>query len=161
MIYRYRYVQFSCSPAVDRPPPRSCWLYTAVSTQQYVFVGIIIGSSTTRGDSWIPGRIFFCVLLKICCYGDALSTIDFLSCLFLCLASYFSFFLFLFFIFLFFPASRYVYLLRVPSSVQQSATLSKYVFYSTCSFCVIFIVFIFIKSWKTPPVSTTDWTVET
>ena len=33
-------------------------------------------------------------------------------------------------------ASRYVYL-RVPSSVQQpSATLSKYVFYSTCSFCL-------------------------
>ena len=33
------------------------------------------------------------------------------------------------FLFLFFPASRYVYLLRVPSSVQQpSATLSKYVF---------------------------------
>ena len=36
----------------------------------------------------------------------------------------------------FFPASRYVYLLRVPSSVQSSATLSKYVFDSTCSFCL-------------------------
>ena len=37
----------------------------------------------------------------------------------------------------FFPASRHVYL-RVPSSVQQpSATLSKYVFYSTCSFCLL------------------------
>ena len=36
-----------------------------------------------------------------------------------------------------FPASRYVYLLRVPSSVQQSsATLSRYVFYSTCAFCL-------------------------
>ena len=46
----------------------------------------------------------------------------------------FSFLSFLFF----FPASRYVYLLRVPSSVQQpSATLSKYVFYSTCSFCLL------------------------
>ena len=34
-------------------------------------------------------------------------------------------------------ASRYVYLLRVPSSVQQpSATVSKYVFYSMCSFCL-------------------------
>ena len=67
---------------------------------------------------------------KICCYGDALSTIFLL----LCLASYFSFFSFLF---LFFPASRHVYLLRVPSSVEQpSATLSKYVFYSTCSFCL-------------------------
>ena len=37
----------------------------------------------------------------------------------------------------FFPSSRYVYVLRVPSSVQQpSATLSKCVFYSTCSFCL-------------------------
>ena len=37
----------------------------------------------------------------------------------------------------FFPSSRYVYVLRVPSSVQHpSATLSKYVFYSTCSFCL-------------------------
>ena len=57
---------------------------------------------------------------KICCRGDALSTIFLL----LCLASYFSF---LFFLFLCSPASRYVYLLRVPSSVEQpSATLSKY-----------------------------------
>ena len=61
-----------------------------------------------------------------------------LSCLLWCLASYFSFFVFLFFIFLiFFPASRYVYLLHVSSSVQQpSATLSKYVFCSTYSFCL-------------------------
>ena len=51
---------------------------------------------------------------------------DFLVCLLLCLASYFSFFVLLFFFF--FPASRYVYLLRVPWSVQQpSATLRKYV----------------------------------
>ena len=73
---------------------------------------------------------------KICCYGDALRTI-FFACLLLCLASYFSFFVFLFVLFIyFFPASRYVYFLRVTSSVQQpSATLSKYVFYSRCSFC--------------------------
>ena len=58
------------------------------------------------------------------------------SCLLLCLASYFSFFVLLFFLFLFFPLHPGMfYLLRVPSSVQQpSATLSKYVFYSTCSF---------------------------
>ena len=70
---------------------------------------------------------------KIGFYGDALST-NFLFALAPC-------FLFFFFIFLFFSyvflASRYVYLLRVPSSVQQpSATLSKYVFHSTCSFCL-------------------------
>ena len=71
---------------------------------------------------------------KICCDGDALSTI-FLACLLLCLASYFSFFVFLSY---FFRASGYVYLLRVPSSVQQpSATKSKYVFYSTCSFWLL------------------------
>ena len=72
---------------------------------------------------------------KICCYGDALSTIfllAFVPCLLL--------FVFLFFLFYFFPASRYVYLLRVPSSVEQpSATLSKYVFYSTCSFCLAIV----------------------
>ena len=45
-------------------------------------------------------------------------------------------FVFRFSVAYFFPASRYVYLLRVPSSVQQCATLSKYVFYSTCSFCL-------------------------
>ena len=62
---------------------------------------------------------------------------DFVACLLLCLASYFSFFVFLFVLFLFFfPSTRYVYL-RVPSSVQQpSATLSKYVVYSTCYFCL-------------------------
>ena len=51
------------------------------------------------------------------------------------IVEHFSFF-FSFFSY-FFPASRYVYLLRVPSSVQQpSATLSKCVFYSTCSSCL-------------------------
>ena len=69
---------------------------------------------------------------KICCYGDALSTIFLLK-----ICALLPTFLFLFFLFLFFPASRYVYLLRVPSSAQQpSDTLSKYVFYSTCSFCL-------------------------
>ena len=66
---------------------------------------------------------------KISCYGDASSTIilhSYMPC-------------FLLFVFhssslsSFFPASRYVNL-RVSSPVQQSATLSKYVFYSTCSF---------------------------
>ena len=46
------------------------------------------------------------------------------------------FLLFFFLFFLFSPAPRYVYL-RVPSFAQQpSATLSKYVFYSTCFFCL-------------------------
>ena len=71
---------------------------------------------------------------KICCYGDALSTIfllAFVPCFIL-----FVFRFFFSFLSFFFPASRHVYL-RVPSSVQQpSATLSKYVFYSTCSFCL-------------------------
>ena len=67
---------------------------------------------------------------KICRYGDALSTI-------FLLAFVPRFLLFVFrFSSLFFPASGYIYL-RVPSSVQQpSATLIKYVFYSTCSFCL-------------------------
>ena len=46
-------------------------------------------------------------------------------------------FVFRFTFFFCLPASRYVYLLCVPSSVQQpSATLSKYVFHSTCPFCL-------------------------
>ena len=69
---------------------------------------------------------------KICCYGDALSTTFLLAC-FCALHPTFRFSFFSYF----FPASRYVYLLSVPSSVQQaSATLSKYVFYSACSFCL-------------------------
>ena len=71
---------------------------------------------------------------KICCYGDALSTIfllAFVTC-FLLFAFCFSFL-----VLIFFRASRYVYLLRVPSSVQQpSATVSRYVFCSTCFFCL-------------------------
>ena len=62
---------------------------------------------------------------KICCpCGDALSTsfsLAYVPC-FLLHVFRFSFLIF-------FPASRYVYLLRVPSSVQQpSATLSKYLY---------------------------------
>ena len=73
---------------------------------------------------------------NICCYGDALSTIFLFACFCASLPTFRSSFFFSFFSY-FFPASRYVYLLRVPSSVQQpSATLSKYVFYSTCSFCL-------------------------
>ena len=61
---------------------------------------------------------------KICYYGDALSTMLRLPALVPC----FILFVFLFYAFFFFPAPRYVYLLRVSSSVQQpSATLSKYV----------------------------------
>ena len=63
----------------------------------------------------------------ICCYGDALSTVFLLA--------FVPCFLFPFVFSYFFPASRYVYLLRIPSSVQQpSSTLSKYLFYSTCYF---------------------------
>ena len=77
-------------------------------------------------DKYCIKRLFH----QIYCYADALSMLA------LCLASYFSFFVFLFFLVLFFfPACRYVYL-RVPLSAQQSATLNKYVFYSTCSFCL-------------------------
>ena len=54
---------------------------------------------------------------------------DFLACLLMCLDSYFRFSFFFSLLNLFFPASRYVYLLRVPSSVQQpSTTLSNHVF---------------------------------
>ena len=60
------------------------------------------------------------------------------SCSCLCLACYFSFFIFFLVLFFFFSsASRYVYLLRVPSSVQQPpATLGKYVFFRTYSSCL-------------------------
>ena len=62
---------------------------------------------------------------KICCYGDALSTIFFLACFCALLPNFRFRFSFLPF-HIFSLASRYV-CLRVPSSVQQpSATLSKY-----------------------------------
>ena len=73
---------------------------------------------------------------KICCYGDALSTIFLLACFCALLPTFrFSFLPFL----IFFPASRYVGMfvfvvfLRLCSS---HLLLSKYVFYSTCSFCL-------------------------
>ena len=74
---------------------------------------------------------------KICCDRDAMSTNFLLAC-FSALLPTFCFPFFSFFLFLhFFPASRYAYLLRVHSSVQQpSATLTKYIFYSMCSFCL-------------------------
>ena len=76
---------------------------------------------------------------KICCYGDALSTIFLLAC-FCALLPTFRFSFFFSFFSYFFPASRYIYLLRVPSSVlQPSATLSKSVFYNTCSFYLSFV----------------------
>ena len=72
---------------------------------------------------------------KICCYGDAMSTIFLLACFCALLPT----FRFSFFFSYFFPAYRYVYLLRVPSSVQQpSATLSKYVFYPIPEFFSFF-----------------------
>ena len=68
---------------------------------------------------------------KICCYGDALSTI-FLLAFVPC------FLLFVFhFSFLSVPASPHVHL-HVPSSVQQSsATLRKYAFYSTPEYLIV------------------------
>ena len=80
---------------------------------------------------------------KICCCGDALSTI-FLLALFCALLPTFRF---SFFFSYFFPCIPlyYVHLLRVPSCVQQpSATLSKYVFYTevvvrVLSACVSFV----------------------
>ena len=73
---------------------------------------------------------------KICCYGDAMSTIFLLASFFGSLLPTFRFSFFFSYFCYFFPPSRYVYLLGVPSSVQPSATLSKYVFCSTCSFCL-------------------------
>ena len=74
---------------------------------------------------------------RISCYGDALSTIfllAFVPCflLFVFRSSFLSFLIFS-------PASRYVYLLRVPSSVQQpSATpASTYFIVRVLSACVI------------------------
>ena len=73
---------------------------------------------------------------KICCYGDAMSTIFLLASFFGSLLPTFRFSFFFSYFCYFFPPSRYVYLLGVPSSVQPSATLSKNVFCSTCSFCL-------------------------
>ena len=75
----------------------------------------------------------------IFCYGDALSTIFLRVCVRALLPT-FRFSFFSSFVSYFFRASRYFYLLRVSSSVQQqSDTVSKYIFYSTCSFCLLCI----------------------
>ena len=85
---------------------------------QMVWQGPCLGFVAETGDLLLWRRLVY----------------DFLACFCALLHTFrFSFLSFL----IFFPASRYVYLLRVPSSVQQpSATLSKYAFYSTCSFCL-------------------------
>ena len=44
-----RYVLLSCSPAVARPPPRSCWLYTAVDSS--TFCWYTSSSTTPEWDS--------------------------------------------------------------------------------------------------------------
>ena len=80
---------------------------------------------------------------------------DFLACLLLFVPCFLLLFVFLLFLFLFFPASRYVYLPRVPSSVQQPyAALSKYVLYvivrvlSACVICTLphlgILLFLFV-----------------
>ena len=67
-----------------------------------------------------------------------MSTIFLRVCFFYALLPTFRFSFFFSFFSYSSPSSRYVYLLRVSSSVQQqSATVSKYVFYSTCSFCCV------------------------
>ena len=105
---------------------RVCWHYscsTALSAFNYfhsnIYIYIHLGIVAETGKfvavetPWVR---FSCLL-------------DFVPCFLL------SFFFFFFSDF--WPASRYIYRLRVLSSVQQpSATLSKYVFYSTCSFCL-------------------------
>ena len=74
---------------------------------------------------------------KICCYGDALSTIFLLACFFCALLPTFRFLFFFFF----FPASRYVCLSSSCPFACAAAicysSLSKDVYYSTCSFCLL------------------------
>ena len=87
-----------------------------------------MADAVARSPSRLCGRVG-----KICCYGDALSTICVLACFRAMLPTFRFSFLFSFFSSTGIP--RYVYLLRVPSSVQQlPATLGKYVFDGTCSF---------------------------
>ena len=108
------------------------WVATAPESKQFclVFVDLFAGGGLTAaavtldtvadesrkmadGVAKSPSRL--CSRGgKICCYGDASSTIFLLASV-----PCFLLFVFLFFLFLFFPASRCVYLLRVPSSVQQ------------------------------------------
>ena len=71
---------------------------------------------------------------KIACYGDALSTIFMLACICDMLPTFrFSFFLF----FSCISVCFFIFLVSFYLSVQKPFdTLSKYVFYSTCSFCL-------------------------
>ena len=72
---------------------------------------------------------------KICCYEDALSTIFLL----LCLASYFSFFVFLFSFFFFsLHPGMFIFFvsLRLCSSHLLPSESTYLVFYNTCSFCL-------------------------
>ena len=72
---------------------------------------------------------------KICCYGDALSTIFLLACFCVLVPTFrYSFFFSYFFpsipaCFIFFVSLRHC-------CSKKSATLSKYVFFSTCSSCL-------------------------
>ena len=78
---------------------------------------------------------------KICCYGDALSTIFLLA-----FVPCFLLFVFRVLFSHFFPASRHVFVSSSRLFVcAASGTVSKYVFYSTCSFCRV------ICSWSFVP----------
>ena len=77
----------------------------------------------------------------ICCYGDALSTISLLT-----FVPCFLLFVFRVLFSHFFPASRHVFVSSSRLFVcAASGTVSKYVFYSTCSFCCV------ICSWSFVP----------
>ena len=106
------------------------WLHIQYDTALCTAFGGTISSRWSRSanrvvQTWVVGfametpRVrFFCLLAFVPCFLLRVFRFSFLS-------------------FRFFPPSRYVYPLRVPSSVQQpSSTLSKYVLYSTCSFCL-------------------------
>ena len=74
---------------------------------------------------------------KICCYGDALSTIFLLAS---CLASYFSFSVILVFLFLFFSCIPVCLSSSCPFVCAAAICYSQQVrtvFYSTCSFCLL------------------------
>ena len=91
-----------------------------------------VGMERTTTNSLVPFQPFQLRWMKS---RHTLSTTSCVLTLVPCFLLFF--FIFLYFFSYPFPASRYVYLLRVPLSVQQSsATLRKSVFYSTGSFCL-------------------------
>ena len=93
-----------------------------------------MADGVARSPSWLCSRDG-----KICCYRDALSTMFLLAC-FCALLPTFRFSFFFFPYSYVFPASRHVYRLRVPSSVQQpSATLSRFIVrvLSACVICTL------------------------